>query len=293
MPGVFDTSAVQNLDTLAWFASDPQKTWSQHAAEIAVQARASYRVLNGSVIFAPLGATAFSLNEADSAFCPEGLNLQPVNGLVNDLTVIGQSEPQAYVKDYFIGDGLTLKFYLSQTPFTKMDKTLFDEEYTNSPPDPTRWNVIDPAHVVSVSSGELQIAGGSGVDGATTVRFAEQIELGGSLVMQHGDVMFSAASSGVIGGLYPGTVTIAGCLAGFQITPNGAQSNIQALVNGVGSGTPITTDAGHHYLLTTRLYSQEIYRRQQIFHSSCSSCATLIPRTHRRRWRRPPCCMTE
>jgi hypothetical protein len=268
MPGVFDTSAVQNLDTLAWFASDPQKTWSQHAAEIAVQARASYRVLNGSVIFAPLGATAFSLNEADSAFCPEGLNLQPVNGLVNDLTVIGQSEPQAYVKDYFIGDGLTLKFYLSQTPFTKMDKTLFDEEYTNSPPDPTRWNVIDPAHVVSVSSGELQIAGGSGVDGATTVRFAEQIELGGSLVMQHGDVMFSAASSGVIGGLYPGTVTIAGCLAGFQITPNGAQSNIQALVNGVGSGTPITTDAGHHYLLTTRLYSQEIYRRQQIFHSS-------------------------
>ena len=31
---------------------------------------------------------------------------------------------------------------------------------------------------------------------------------------------------------------------------------------------PITTTAGHHYLLTTRLYSQEIYRLQQIFHSS-------------------------
>jgi hypothetical protein len=268
MPGVFDTSAVQDLGRLAWYASDPRKTWSQHAAEIAVQARASYRMLNGSLIFAPLGAAAFSLNETDSTFCPQGLKLQSVNALINDLTVIGQSEPQAYVKDYFVGDGLTLKFYLSQTPFTKADKTLFDEEYTSATLDPTRWNVIDPANVVSVSNGELQIAGGNGVDGATIVRFSEQIELGGALVMQHGDVMFSAASSGVIGGLYPGVVSIAGCLAGFQVTPNGAQSNIQALVNGVSSGTPITTVTGHHYLLTTRLYSQEIYRRQQVFHSS-------------------------
>ena len=100
------------------------------------------------------------------------------------------------------------------------------------------------------------------------VQFAEQVELGGALIIKHGDVMFSAASMGVLGGLYPGAVSITGCLAGFQITPNGAQSNIQALVNGVSTGTPITTTAGHHYFLTTRLYSQEIYRLQQIFHSS-------------------------
>jgi hypothetical protein len=268
MPGVFDTSAVQNLDTLAWYASDPRKTWSQHAAEIAIQARASYRIMNGSLIFAPLGATAFSLNETDNNFCPAGLKLQPVDGLVNDVTVIGQSEPQAYVKDYFVGDGLTLKFYLSHQPFTKTSKTLFDEEYTISPLQPTRWTVTDPSNVISVSGGELHIAGGTGVDGATTLRFSEKIELGGALVMQHGDVMFSAASTGVLGGLYPGAVSIAGCLAGFQITPNGAQSNIQALVNGASTGAPITTVTGHHYLLTTRLYSQEIYRRQQVFHSS-------------------------
>jgi hypothetical protein len=268
MPGVFDTSAVQDLDTMAWFVSDPRKTWSQHAAEIAIQARASYRILNGALIFAPLGATAYALNETDDAFCPEGLKLRPVNGLINDVTVIGQSEPQAYVTDYFVGDGLTLKFYLSQTPFTKTSKTLFDEEYLVSPPEPTLWSVIDPSNAISVSGGELIIAGGTGVDGATTVQYAERVELGGALVMQHGDVIFSAASTGVLGGLYPGAISIAGCLAGFQITPNGAQSNIQALVNGASSGTPITTTTRHHYLLTTRLYSQEIYRRQQIFHSS-------------------------
>jgi hypothetical protein len=54
MPGVFDTSAVQDLDTLAWYASNPRKTWSQQAAEIAIQARASYRIMNGALILAPL-----------------------------------------------------------------------------------------------------------------------------------------------------------------------------------------------------------------------------------------------
>jgi hypothetical protein len=176
----------------------------------------------------------------------------------------------------FAGDGLTLKFYLSQKQFTKANKTIFDEEYTISPLEPTLWSVTDPSNAISVSGGKLQIAGGNGVDGATTVRFAEQIELGGSLVMQHGDVMFTEASTGVLGGLYPGAVSVAGCLAGFQITSNGAQSNIQALVNGSGTGTPITTVAGHHYLLTTRLYSQEIYRRQQIFHSSVHQAGSGI-----------------
>ena len=36
----------------------------------------------------------------------------------------------------FAGDGLTLKFYLSQTPFTKTNTTLFDEEYLISPLEP-------------------------------------------------------------------------------------------------------------------------------------------------------------
>jgi hypothetical protein len=268
LPGVLDTSAVQDLDMLTGFASNPRKTWSQQAAEIAIQARASYRIMNGALIFAPLGASSYPLNETDASFCPEGLSLQPVNALVNDATVVGKSEPQAYVTDYFVGDGLTLKFYLSHTPFTKTSTTLFDEEYTIAPLEPTLWIVTDPSSAISVSGGELQIAGGTGVDGGTIVQFAERVELGGALVIEHGDVMFNAPSTGVLGGLYPGAISIAGCLAGFQITPNGTQSNIQALVNGVSSGAAVTTNTGHHYLLTTRLYSPEIYRRQQTFHSS-------------------------
>lgn len=268
MPGVFDATGAEDVDTLVWYASDPQKKWSQQAAEIAAIVRASYRVMNGVLIFSPIATTIYPLNETDENFSPEGLKLQPVNGWVNDLTVIGQVEPQAYVKDYFIGDGLTLKFYLSQAPFQKSSKTLFDEEYITPVLDVTRWIVTDPTSAVSVNGGLLQVAGGNGVDGATTVKFVEKVELGGSTIIEHGDVLFGAPSSGIVGGLYPGAVSSAGCLAGFQITPNGTQSNIRVLINGAQIGSPLSTTTGHHYIFTTRLYSLEIYQRQQIFHSS-------------------------
>jgi hypothetical protein len=268
LPGVFNTSQVQELDPLAWWPSDPQKSWALEAAEIAIQARASYYFLNGALTFAPAGANVYVLDESDANFSPEHLTLQPANALANDVTVIGEIEPQDYVKDYLVGDGLTTRFYLSQTPFTKQNTTLFAEEYTASPLDHTLWNLVDPTHVVSVTGGKLQVAGGTGADGGTLVQFVEQVELGGAWVMQHGDVQFSAASNGVLGGLYADSISIAGCLAGFRITPVGTQSTIQALVNGALTGTALATIAGHHYVLTTRLYSGEIYRRQQIFHSS-------------------------
>ena len=267
-PSAFDLTAAQNLDTLLDYIPDPQKTWSQHAAQIATNARATYRMSNAALILAPVGTNVYTLGETDPNFSPDGLVLEPVNALANDITMIGEIEPQAYVKDYFVGDGLTMRFYLSQTPFIKASTTIFDEEYTVSPLEPTLWAVVDPAHAISVTNGDLQIAGGTGVDGATTVEFVEKIELGGALVLQHGDMTFNSPSSGILGGLYTGNVCASTCLAGFQVTPSGTQSNIQALVNGAAAGTVIATTAGHHYQLTTRLYCQEIYRQQQTFHSS-------------------------
>ncbi len=268
LPGAFDLSAAQSVDTVVAYASDPQKTWSAQAAEIATQARAAYQLTNGELSLRAVGATAHTLNESDATFAPEGLTIVPANSLINDVTVVGDEEPQAYVTDYFIGDGLTLRFYLSQTPFTKTSTTVFDEEYTGTQLDRTRWTAVDPSSAVSVVNGNLQIAGGAGNDGGTLVEFVEQIEMSAALVMQHGDVVFNGPSSAVIGGLYTGAITIGGCLAGFQVTPNGTQNNIQALVNGTAAGTPLATVGGHHYVMTTRLYSQEMYRVQQIFHSS-------------------------
>ena len=268
LPGWFDTTAVQDLDALPAYAVNAQKTFSFHAAEIAVAARASFRTMNGAFVFAPVGASTYALNESDSSFSPGGLALNNPTLLVNEVTVMGATEPQAYVRDYFAGDGESLKFYLSETPFAQAKPALIDEEYLGPGLDRTVWAVADPSNAISVTSQTLQIAGGTGIDGQTSVSFVEQIELGGALQVQHGDVTFSAASQGVIGGLYAGTIAEAECLAGFQIAAAGVNSTIQALVNGAPSGTPITTTPGHQYFFTTYFYSIEIYRSGETYHSS-------------------------
>jgi hypothetical protein len=268
LPGGFDTSAVADVDTVAGYAVNPQKKFSLHAKEIALAVRASYRAMNGALVLAPVGAANYTIDESDANFSPMGLKLNSPNLLVNDVTVIGLEEPQTYVRDYFVGDGLSLRFYLSQKPFQQSRPALIDEEYVGPGLDATTWVVNDPTSAVAVAAQTLQVNGGTGQDGQTWVQFIEKIELGGALELQHGDVSFAAASHGVIGGLYAGGISAAGCLAGFQVTPSGAGSNIQALIQGAPTGPVVATTAGHRYVLTTYLYSMEVYRAEETFHSS-------------------------
>ncbi|MGA9352104.1 MAG: hypothetical protein WBV46_00340 [Terriglobales bacterium] len=272
LPGWFDLTAVEPGDLIPYFSVDPSKSWAASALEIAVAARFSYRDDNGKLFFTPLAQNIYTLAESDPTFSPDSLVLQSVNRLINDLTVLGSLEPAAHVKDYFIGDGYTTTFYMSQIPFTRSNeipiysRTILNEEYTSL--DPTHWTVTDPTNAISVSNGELQVAGGTGQDGQTLQDFVEPVELGGATVLEHGDVIFGAASTGVIGGLYSGSVAIANCVAGFEITPSAENCNIQALVSGALVGMPLVTQAGHHYVFATYLYPTEIYRMQQVYHSS-------------------------
>jgi hypothetical protein len=272
LPGWFDVSGVEAGDPIPYYSVNPAKTWTASAAEIALSGRCSYRDDNGKLFFTPLGANTYALAEDADTFSPGDLQLQSVNRLVNDLTILGPLEPSVHVKDYFVGNGSTTYFYLSETPFTRSsqvalyNRVILDEIYAEL--DPTHWTVTDPLGVLSVSNGQLQVAGGTGVDGQTLLDFIEQVELGGATVMEHGDIVFNGASNGVIGGLYAGAVSTAGCLAGFRITPSGGNCDIQALVEGSVVGTSLATQVGHHYVFTTRLYPTEVYRMQQVFHSS-------------------------
>jgi hypothetical protein len=268
LPGAFNTSAVESVDTLAAFEVNPQKNFSYHAAQIALAARASYRAMNEALVLAPVGAATYAINESDANFSPAGLKLASPNLLMNDVTVIGLDEPQQYVRDYFVGDGLTLDFYLSHEPFAQTKPALIDEEYLGPGLDPTTWVVNDPSSAISVVAQTLQVSGGTGVDGQTTVSFIEQIELGGALELEHGDVVFTASSQGVLGGLYAGAIAAVNCLAGFQVTPSGTGSNIQALIQGAVTGSVVSTTPGHLYSLNTYVYSMEVYRAEETFHSS-------------------------
>lgn len=268
LPGKFNVGEVEDVDVLAVYPVNPQKKFSGHAAEIARAARASYRSMNGALMLAPVGSVSYALNESDPDFSPDALTLTQPARVVNDATVIGLEEPQTYVRDYFVGDGMSLKFYLSQTPFPQSGPTLVNEKYLGPGLDASTWVVSDPKAALSVAAQTLQVSGGSGKDGETCVTFVEQIEMGGALELQHGDVSFTAASQGVIGGLYGGTVAVAGCLAGFQVSPAGTDSSIRALVQGTATGPVVTTTPGHRYVLTTYLYSQELYRSEETYHSS-------------------------
>jgi hypothetical protein len=119
LPGWFDVSGVEAGDPIPYYSVNPSKKWTASAAEIALAARCFYRDDSSKLFFAPLAANTYALAETAPTFSPGDLQLQSVNRLINDLTILGQLEPSAHVKDYFVGDGFTTKFYLSQKPFTR------------------------------------------------------------------------------------------------------------------------------------------------------------------------------
>jgi hypothetical protein len=49
------------------------------------------------LILTPVGTNAYTLGETDPNFSPDGLVLEPVTALANDITMIGEIETQAYV----------------------------------------------------------------------------------------------------------------------------------------------------------------------------------------------------
>ena len=167
------------------------------------------------------------------------------------------------MRDYFLGNGTTLAFYLSQTPYGAKPSTVFQENYSTAQLEPTLWNLTDPNHTVSLSGGPLHLNGGP-----ATVSFVEQVELAGGLMLQHGQFSFINASSGIVGGLYNGSIAQGNCLAGFKVTPAGGSSAIQAVVNGALTGPSLTTASGHVYALATQLICSEAHRVCQTYLSS-------------------------
>lgn len=231
------------------------RQWSECARQVAEQTRSVYTVHDGRVMLRPIGSRAFSLCEADAQFSPERLKLHSPDRQANDVTVLGRSETDAYVKDYFLGDGYDMRFNLSQMPFGRNTSTLLEQEYDVAL-DEKYWK----ASGATVNSGRLWI------QGVGSVEFAELVELKGTLTFQHGEVQFQAASEGVIGGLYGGELLV----AGFEVAKSGGESQISAVINGVASGEVVTTVPGYRYVLSTRVYATETVREGERYHSSAA-----------------------
>jgi hypothetical protein len=260
--GALDVSNVQPVSPVNQFQPASQAPWSEQMLTLATASRGCWRANDGKLYFEPVAQRTLTISDQDASFDATALALAQPDELHNDVTLEGELEPQVYVRDYFVGDGMTLAFYLSEWPFG-LAGTVFAENYQASLLTPTLWEINDSTGAVTSGNGQLQVNGGP-----ATVSYVEPLELAGGVTMRHGQVSFGAPSSGMICGLYNGSIVNANCIAGFLIAASGAGSSIQAVINGAPTGPVVSTVAGHVYSFATRILCSEGARLRQSYLSS-------------------------
>jgi hypothetical protein len=251
---------------LSTFASAPGATWSQNAGLVASQARASYRAQSGALQLTSIPAAVHPLNESDGTLSLAALSFTSSvkRALANDITVCGEREPVAFVTEYFLGDGVTTQFNLGALPWfpTTSASALINELFDESAIDATVWVTSGAPGYLSLGAGGLDMNGGSGIDGQTSMTWIDPIEIGGTLLMEASGVTLSTGSSGILAGLYSGLDTVAGCVAGFQVNaqPGTGAVSVQPVVLGAAAGTSYTVNPANQYALRIRIHCPECRR---------------------------------
>jgi len=291
--GLDVTSYVASGDIVPYFEYDPTQSWSALAKQFADASRYRYKVLNKVLYFQPYGDASLGIayntapgprsdpSRNERSFDPRGMNLQVLDTpLTNDVLVVGEPEAGSYCQDLFMGDGFTSNFLLSNEGFQAETDLLINENWDASSVDTSKWTVSDAANQFQLFQGTLNILGGtSGAIASEFIAGKNGFELGGALAIQHGEVVFTGPSYGLIGGMYtryrntgPGgaqTLLQSDCLFGFLITASGGNSYINFWANGASAGLPILVNANpsnpHHYQLFTQFSSTQQWRYNRIF----------------------------
>ncbi|AXC13581.1 hypothetical protein ACPOL_4306 [Acidisarcina polymorpha] len=244
------------------FMPDPGQCWSQNAGSIAAMARSAYSAISGTLSLAPIGTVTHVLSESAGTLQVKSLNASRVKTLANDITVCGTEEGAAYVTEIFSGDGSTVVFDLTLLPYfptASHSKALVDL-FQGAVINPVLWQIEDGGGHISLTAAGLTLSGGNGIDGQTAVVAIDQLEVGGALVIEAGGVQFGALSAGIVCGLYTGSVSAAGCFAGFLVEQVAGATVVSPLIEGVAAGATFTPTAGHSYTLRIRTYCVEIQR---------------------------------
>ncbi len=110
------------------------------------------------------------------------------------------------------------------------------------------------------------MSGGTGLDGQTTLAAIDQVELGGTIVVEAGGVRIAALSDGVLCGLYSGPIQRSNCFAGYNVRQGGGSTILTPFVNGAEIGTSYMLLDGHAYTIRLRLHSPEMQRVLQTYY---------------------------
>ncbi len=269
------TAGLTLATPVSQFVPEAGAKWSRLAGQAAMQGRAAYRAVNGSLTLAGVGSTVHALNEADGSLELAALTFTAAldRALANDVTVCGAEEPVAYVTEYFLGDGVTLTFPLAEIPYfgpTSEEKIIW-ELFQEAAIDLRSWGYSGRAEYFSITgaglTGGLEISGGTGVDGQAALVWNDAVEAGGTLLLEAVGVQLSPGSTGTVAAVFAGVVETSDCVAGFQVTSamgTGVVS-IQPLVMGVVAGPSYTLDSTIQYTLRMRLHCPEAERLTQAY----------------------------
>ncbi len=269
--GLFTTTGVTNGRSVGVFQPVQAESWSSNAGSAAAATYATYRVLNGAISLQPAGAVTHALSDGNGTLQVAALKSSVVKELANDVTVSGEMEPAAYVSEAFAGDGTTTVFQLAEAPFKAGSSGnaahLLADSFNQGALSTQIWNVTDPGSYLGLSTLGLTMTGGNGLDGQTTLAAIDLVELGGTLVIEAGNVQLGATSDGVLCGLYAGATQRANCFAGYNVRQSGGTTLVVPFVNGGEAGTAYTMLSGHVYTLRIRLHCAEIQRVQQSYYA--------------------------
>jgi hypothetical protein len=269
--GLFTTAGVMNGPSVGVFEPVQTKNWSANAGGVASATYAAYRVLDGAVSLQPAGTVTHALSDGDGTLQVAALKTSSVKELANDVTVSGEMEPSAFVTETFAGDGTTTVFQLSQDPFrpkkTANSSQYLTDSFNESTLDTQIWQIADPGSHLGLSGAGLTMTGGNGLDGQTTLTAIDAVELGGSLVIEAGNLQLGGASAGVVCGLYSGTTQSANCFVGYNVRQSGGATVAVPFVNGAEVGTVFTLLQGHIYTLRIRLHCMEMQRVLQSYYA--------------------------
>ena len=266
----FTTAGVANGRVVGVFEPGAASGWAENAGRLAGSTYSAYRVVNWAIQLRLAGSVTHTLRDGDGTLELATLKTAQVKELANDVTLSGAMEPTTYVTEVFAGDGVTSVFQLAEVPYRAggaASSRLLDDSFEGSALNTQVWTVTDAGSHLGLSGAGLTMTGGNGLDGQTTLTAIDTLELGGTLVVEAGNVQLSGASAGVLCGLYAGVTQQANCFAGYNVRQSGGATVIVPMVQGVETGTAYTVLNGHRYNLRIRLHCVEMQRVRQTYYA--------------------------
>ena len=279
-PTLLSTSSISSASApnlIGVFEPEPGAAWSRSAGAVASAGYSAYRALGGSLTVTPVSSVVHTLADGDGSLHIGGLKTASVRELANDITLTGAEEPDAYWTELFTGDGTTAAFHLLGEPSAPNagHAVVLADTFNEPALNLQLWQLNNPGTHITLSEAGLDVSGGNGLDGQTTLTAWDPLELGGTIVIELGNVQLAAGSAGVLGGLYSGATLQANCFAGFNIRQFAGQTIATPLVNGSETGSSLTLLAGHAYTLRMRLHCPEMIRVQQSFYALAETSGSL------------------